>query len=659
MRCPECTTRNSVAAPKCVQCGARFKRRPIPVALILGLSGVLGLFVLVLGAMAVVPNIMSPEVALQKVAKRVAAGPKTPQDAERLKADLEDAVKRYIERNHQLTAKQIAEKLRANLPSSAYEINSFDLPRGLKLIDVDTVMQPSNYLIAGKSVTVMRGFEVYDSAKAINDPSGPVLAVLGHRTAQAGRQPQLRLYALMGDGVKERPSDSVPKFTGDGAASFAANEKDVDVELSLMSRAIQEGLFTASSLTGLGLNDENLKTKLTFDSGKYTFADVNGRGPVAALRAVAFTVADPREKERFAAYLSPGVQAALPGLGKLRVCPPEFELKRLSGAKTIVKSAPQQPERRSRRSRRHRRSEPQSAPVVVSSGGARYLMANGDDAFEVTLGQADGRYQVVSISRTKTSQSSSTVAVSDPGQPVPYEDKTSTLVDRLLDAPAPVMPDTFKQKPVGYEAPATNGGVKANEPAKVVEKHIAGESATIQASSATVKVRSGPGTNFDSLTEVSRGSNVEVIGKEQGWYKVRVDGKEGFVYGGFVNCKTSDAYASATVNWGRSIKDEHNRTIGHTRQGDKVVVLGGMMNDKYKIQMADGKVGYVDKKSLDIVGTTSSTSSVASSTSGASTYSASSTSSNNSGGGRSSRSRHRVKASNTSNSSDEAPQFVP
>ncbi|MBK7837119.1 MAG: hypothetical protein IPJ49_05420 [Candidatus Obscuribacter sp.] len=87
----------------------------------------------------------------------------------------------------------------------------------------------------------MRGFEVYDIAKAINDPSFRVLAVLGHRTAQAGRQPQLRLYALSGDGVKERPSDSVPKFTGDGAASFAANEKDVDVSYSLTPRAIQEG----------------------------------------------------------------------------------------------------------------------------------------------------------------------------------------------------------------------------------------------------------------------------------------------------------------------------------------------------------------------------------------------------------------------------------
>lgn len=292
-------------------------------------------------------------------------------------------------------------------------------------------------------------------------------------------------------------------------------------------------------------------------------------------------------------------------------------------------------------------------------------MANGDDAFEVTLGQADGRYQVVAINRTKTSQSSSTVAVSDPGQPVPYEDKTSTLVDRLLDAPAPVMPDTFKQKPVGYEAPATNGGVKANEPAKVVEKHIAGESATIQASSATVKLRGGPSTNFESLTEIARGANVEVIGKDQGWYKVRVDGKEGFVYGGFVDCKTSDAYASATVNWGRSIKDEHNRTVGHTRQGDKVVVLGGMMNDKYKIQMADGKVGYVDKKSLNIVGTSDSPSAVSNNNAGGSASTAGNTSApsasgyTSSSGGSSRRSRHRVKATNPTPTNDSAPQFVP
>lgn len=610
MRCPECTSRNSVAALKCTQCGARFKRKPLPMKLIGIASAVVVLVVVVLIGLAMMPAMMNPESNLQKVAKHVANGPKSAQDAERIRAELEDSVKRYLEKNTELSTKEIGDKLRGIFPSAAYEINCFDLPRNLKLVEIDTVLQPSNYLISGKHVTVLRGFEVFDAAKAIEDPSGPVLAILGHKNVQSGRHPQLRLFALLPDGVKERPSDTVPSFTGEGSAAFAKNGKDVELELSVMSRAAEEGLFTMSALASSGLKDEFVKARLNFVSGKYEFVDNNGKSALAALRAAAFVVADPREKSRFSGYLSPAALAAVDQVGKLRTCPPEFELKRLGATAAVTQSAakPERQSRRSRRrSRRHRNEEPpvqsQPAPIVVSGPGNRYLMANTDDALEVTVAPAGGRFQVTALKRSKaTAAVVATSAASDPGQAVPYEDRTSNLVDKLLSAPDPVLPAAQQMKhtavlPAVGTAPAPV--VQSDEP-KVVEKQIAGEAAAIDTSSPSVKVRRGPSTGYRSITEIKKGENVEVIGKQDGWYKVRVNGKEGFVYGAFVNCKTSDAYTTATVTAGKSIKDAKNRTVSHAQPGDKLVVLGGITNDRYKVQLSDGRVGFVDKDALDV-----------------------------------------------------------
>lgn len=658
MRCPQCSTRNSVAALKCEQCGQRFKRKPLPVALIGGAVAVVAVLVMVMAAIAIVPAMLNPEAQLQKVAKRVAAGPKNAQDAERIRADLEDAVKRYLERNSDQTTKEIGDKLRTLFPSSAYEISCFDLPHKLKLVEIDTVLQPSNYLISGKTVTVLRGFEVFDDAKAFDDQAGPVLAILGHRNAQAGRQPQLRVFALLPDAVKERPADTVPKFSGEGNATFAANGKDIDVELSVLSRAAEEALFTLPSLASNGIQDEYVKTKLTYSQGKYEFTDNNGKGSLAALRAVAFTISDPREKSRFSPYLSPGVQNTINSIGKLKTVPPNFTLRKLGAANLKASSTSVEPtsvettrsyytyRRYGRRSRRHKhrqeesqqgkennlsesrsgRRNSRSSPNAVSGNATKYSMANSDDAFEVTVAQSGGRYQVVSLSRVKVTgaalatDGSGNATVqgggTEPGKVVSYEDRTSNLVDKLLSSPDPVLPSQDKPKltaalpatlPV-TDVPYRSGqstSASTDEP-KVVEKRIAGESGSVDSTSPTVKVRRGPSTGYRTITEIPKGANVEVIGKQDGWYKVRVNGKEGFVYGAFVNCKTPDAYTTATVRSGKSIKDSNNHTVSRAHTGDKLVIIGGGSgggnNDRYKVQLSDGRVGFVDKDALDVAG---------------------------------------------------------
>lgn len=616
MRCPECSTRNSVAALKCAQCGSRFKRRPLPIGLLAGIAGAVVLFVSIMGAVALVPGMFNPESNLQKIAKQVARGPKNARDAERMKAELEDAVKRYLEKHTELGAEELGAKLRAIFPSSVYEISAFELPRNIKLIEIDTLLQSSNYLISKNHVFVLRGFEVFDAAKAFDDSTGPVLALVGHRNAQSGRHPQVRLLALLPDGFKARPEDSVPHFTGDGSAAFSANGKDIDLDLSLISRAVQEGLFDMQSLQTSGLKDENLKVKLTFVDGKYKLSDTNGTSALAALRAAAFVLSDGSAKGRFQEFFSPQAAGAIDRIGKLKTCPPEFEVKRLgSGAVTTTTkiisagSSNQDSSDNRRRSRRHRRRhQSNNAPTVVTTttkvSGFRYLLANSDDALEITLSQGKDRFQVADIKRSSMRLASAATSASiDPGQEVPYEDKTSNLVDKLLDSPDPVLPASERLSATAV-MPNTSAGVTTNQPevSKVVEKQIVGEAAFIDATSPTVKVRKGPSTGYQPISEAAKGTQLEVIGKQDGWYKVRVNGKEGFIYGAFVNCKTADAYTTGTLTRSKSIKDANNHTISRAQNGDRLVVLTGSTNERYKVQLSDGRIGYIDKEAISLAG---------------------------------------------------------
>ncbi len=45
-----------------------------------------------------------------------------------------------------------------------------------------------------------------------------------------------------------------------------------------------------------------------------------------------------------------------------------------------------------------------------------------------------------------------------------------------------------------------------------------------------VYMRRGPGKNYDRILTVRRGKTMQVVGRTGAWYKVRYDGKTGFVY---------------------------------------------------------------------------------------------------------------------------------
>lgn len=124
--------------------------------------------------------------------------------------------------------------------------------------------------------------------------------------------------------------------------------------------------------------------------------------------------------------------------------------------------------------------------------------------------------------------------------------------------------------------------------------------AKINLATGRVSVRSGPGTKFATITQTSKDSEVKIIGKEDGWYRVLVNGKKGYIYGGFVDYGKGDGYTTAVVKKKKSVHDEGHKSVHTPQPGDKLVILDGLKNDKYKVRLSNGKTGYVDKDAIDV-----------------------------------------------------------
>ncbi|MBS1991136.1 MAG: SH3 domain-containing protein [Cyanobacteria bacterium SZAS LIN-3] len=616
----------------------------VPKKFIVGGLGAVAVVGVIVAACNILPAMFDAEGNLQKIAKRVAAGPKNGSDAEHIKAELESTTKDFLEKNAKLTTPELTEKLQKIFPNSVFEIRVFDLPHDLRLVEVDTMITATDYLMTSKHAAVMRNFEVYDAAKVVSDDTGSNIALLGHRNAQAGHKPQVRVYALLPDGVADRTQETVPALSGDGNAVFASNGKDINLDLSLMSKASEERLFTIETLAKGTVPDETVKSRLTYKNGKYELTEDLGKGPMACLRAVAFVLTDGSAKDRFRRYFGDGTMGSIASVGKLKVNPPLFTLKKVGGG-AVVAAAPvntassnnsssDDDSRRSRRHRRHRRhhhnddggssqsSSSNSGSSSRSGGGTlTYVLNNAQDAFEVSLSRGDGRYFVSNIRRVKASTEGSDVVVAAPQpQDTVLKAADEVLKDKVVvkDADLKKLTESNAADKVAADkeqrdkaklavtppSPDGSGDTESHKQItpKVVEKKADAESGTISSAltTPTIKVRRGASTGYRSVGELKRGQEVQIIGKKDGWYKVQLDGREGYVYGGFVDCKTQDAYTTATVRRGKAVRDSRGSTIGEAQSGDRLVVIGPVTNDKYKVQLSSGRTGYLDKDAIDV-----------------------------------------------------------
>lgn len=270
MRCPECQKRNSVAAWKCKFCGAKFKRKTMSMgkrAVLFAAGAVVGGAIYLAFAL---PKMVDPAEQLMSTAKRVASGPTSPEDAKKSKAEFDEAIKKLLVRYGDSSLTALSARLKSCLPPNGpFEVVVVELPKALKLVEVDTVLQASDFLVMKGTndtrVIPLQGFEVYDDARTANDGSGTVMVLLGHSSGQLPHRPIVKTYALLPDDVADDTASMVPSILGDGTAKFGKDNTDIFVELSLPSIALAEKITINTPLP----QDRLAKIKLQWKDAKY------------------------------------------------------------------------------------------------------------------------------------------------------------------------------------------------------------------------------------------------------------------------------------------------------------------------------------------------------------------------------------------------------
>ena len=118
-----------------------------------------------------------------------------------------------------------------------------------------------------------------------------------------------------------------------------------------------------------------------------------------------------------------------------------------------------------------------------------------------------------------------------------------------------------------------------------------------------LNLRDGASTSYNIIGQLPCGDTVTVIGEENGWYKVVVPEKEGYVYGGYLNVSESTVAAGDNVD----TSSTGTGSTGDTDSGAPLTPDGNLelVDDVY--QTSDGKQFITVQSKNDNTFTSSST----------------------------------------------------
>lgn len=133
-----------------------------------------------------------------------------------------------------------------------------------------------------------------------------------------------------------------------------------------------------------------------------------------------------------------------------------------------------------------------------------------------------------------------------------------------------------------------------------------GKTGTVIGSS--VRMRSGPGTSYDTLGYYSNGVTMTVLGSENGWYKVSYNGKTGYIIAQYLRVTPDSATSTDGVVTGSSVRlrlgPGTNYGIVGTYNNGTELKISGSSGNWYEVSI-NGTYGYM---SMDYVkASTSST----------------------------------------------------
>jgi hypothetical protein len=590
MRCPQCNQRNSVAAKKCSECDFEFPKRPVAaqVKLVVGFAAC---FLFLWGvALAVVPRLNDPTVALEGTAKTLANGTTNKAEEKEQLDKFDHAIQFYLKQSQGLSTQELTRKLQSVLPGTVFEVNVFNLPRGIKLVEIDEGMHILDYLLfknANESKLIaVQGLDVFDTGTIISDASGPALVLVGHSAGTSGHHPQIKVFAMPAGELKDDSEKAVPKFDGDGKANMALNGKDIVANISLLSLAQRDNLFDAKSIGTSPVPDETLRYTLVWKDGKYTLKTEPGSGQLAALCKVAKWAMKKTEVPAYNALLNDDAKRAVEAMSPEGTADGAFVLSK-NGVEQVKKG-------------------PSKFTYVLSSPAKNVVV-------QISRTRDGNAWQVVGLD---VKEGSVNLASATPTtEPLKTDSDAAQASEPSVEAapkmtteptPAPITEVTPKTtteettKPEKSAEETTTTETESKKPQETVEEAPTLANPLTSTVLGKVKLRNGPSTDFKSVAEIDPSTPLEVVGKKDSWYKVKAGDKEGYIYGGLLDYKKPDAFTTATIKKDKPVKDQSNKPLGTAKTGDHIVVLGGLQNNKYKVQLSNGKVGFVDKDALDV-----------------------------------------------------------
>ncbi len=228
-------------------------------------------------------------------------------------------------------------------------------------------------------------------------------------------------------------------------------------------------------------------------------------------------------------------------------------------------------------------------------------------------GSRSNGWYVNSLSITKlapqiTSNTASTLTPEPSPAPAPQETIQPSHTEEKIKAPelktTPAKIETQEIKTIKPDTPSTPAPSTPTVNNSAIAPAAVPEGQGIQTSfapdlRANVKLRNGPGIDYQSIYEIQPNKPIYVIGKENGWYRVRIDGKEGFIYAGLVKNQKNNAYRNTIIKRGCNVRDDQRHIITTVRTGEHLVILGGPKNNRYKIMLSNGKTGYITREAVD------------------------------------------------------------
>jgi uncharacterized protein YgiM (DUF1202 family) len=108
-----------------------------------------------------------------------------------------------------------------------------------------------------------------------------------------------------------------------------------------------------------------------------------------------------------------------------------------------------------------------------------------------------------------------------------------------------------------------------------------------------VNLRTGPSTSYRQILTIPEGASVEVLGTKDGWYKVKYNGRTGYIAPGYFTGDTTIRYTK-TASYLRSTpyKDAQNRNVITTIPANKAVTVISYTNGWAYVNY-NGRHGYV------------------------------------------------------------------